>query len=109
MNFHPFILFLFVLALLPVIVFSQTPRLYGKQIYLAGDASKAAQESAKALAQWLGKMTGSDFTIVDKPGKQGIFLVLDTSTVASALVVQETRRVSMRDRRSRRPARSLRR
>ena len=56
-----------------------TGKLYGKQIYLAADASPAAQDSAKALAQWLGKMTGSEFPIINKAGKQGIFLVLDSS------------------------------
>ena len=56
-------------------------KLYGHQIYLAADASKNAKESAQALAHWLGKMAGGEFSLVNTPGKQGIFLVLDTSPV----------------------------
>lgn len=51
-----------------------TAGLYGRQVYLAADASKAAQESAKALAGWLNRMTGAEFPVVNTPGRQGIFL-----------------------------------
>lgn len=77
------LLLILLTALAVSVVFAAPPRdtggkLYGRQIVVAADASKDLQESAKALAHWLNKVTGAEYPVVTTPGKQGIFLVLDS-------------------------------